>query len=86
MASKKQSTSNEDDKNGRVKVGKVRRDQEPVTELTASEQRQIHGGAPQTKPVSASVPRPGGGGCDDWGCGSNHNETLVRDTALIETR
>jgi hypothetical protein len=18
-------------------------------------------------------------GCDDWGCGSNHNETLVRD-------
>ena len=19
------------------------------------------------------------GGCDDWGCGSNHNETLVSD-------
>jgi len=21
------------------------------------------------------------GGCDDWGCGMNHNETLVRDAA-----
>lgn len=26
----------------------------------------------------------GGGGCDEWGCGSNHNETLVRDTAPVK--
>lgn len=25
---------------------------------------------------------PGGGGCDDWGCGSNHNEMLVRDDSM----
>jgi hypothetical protein len=24
------------------------------------------------------APRSGGGGCDDFGCGTNHNETLVR--------
>ena len=23
----------------------------------------------------------GGGGCEEWGCGANHNETLVRDPA-----
>jgi hypothetical protein len=24
--------------------------------------------------------KPVPGGCDDWGCGMNHNETLVCDT------
>ena len=85
MVAKIKSTSEKEETKGKVKVGKLRRDQEFVTELTGSEQRQIQGGAPQTKPVSANGARPGGG-CDDWGCGSNHNETLVRDTALIETR
>ena len=28
--------------------------------------------------------RPSPGGCDEWGCGSNHNETLVRDSAPVK--
>ncbi len=28
-----------------------------------------------------SMYAPVRGGCDEWGCGSNHNETLVRDAA-----
>ncbi len=30
---------------------------------------------------------PGGGapgGCDDWGCGANHNETMVSDAAPVQ--
>ena len=73
------------ERQSKVKVGKLGRDQEAVTELTGSEQRQIKGGAPQTKPVGASGARHGGG-CDEWGCGANHNETLVRATELIEMR
>ena len=73
----KKNTGTTAEKQGKVKVGKLRRDQEAVTDLTGSEQRQIKGGAPQTKPVSASGSKPGG--CDEWGCGANHNETLVRD-------
>ena len=37
--------------------------------------------SPANEPASArgttsGLPRP----CEEWGCGSNHNETLVRDT------
>ena len=79
----KKNTGETTEKPGKVKVGKIRRDQEPVADLTGSEQRRIKGGAPQTKPVIASGSRSGGG-CDDWGCGTNHNETLVRDTAPMK--
>jgi len=30
-------------------------------------------------------PTSGGGVCDDWGCGSNHNETMLVDSAPIQT-
>jgi hypothetical protein len=30
-----------------------------------------------TRSTTSGVPRP----CDDWGCGMNHNETLVRDAS-----
>ena len=29
--------------------------------------------------VTPSRPFPGGGGCDEWYCGGNHNETMVLD-------
>ena len=80
MVAKIKSTNDKEEKKGKVEVGKLLRDRDAVTNLTESEQRQIQGGAPQTKPVSARVPRPGDGGCDDeFGCTGNHNETLVRD-------
>lgn len=78
MVAKINSTSEKEANNGKVKVGKLPRDREPATELTSSEQKQIKGGTLQTKPDSTNVPRPGGGGCDEFGCGGNHNETLVR--------
>ena len=36
---------------------------------------------PATHSISS---RPLPGGCDDWGCGTNHNETLVRDAAPVK--
>ena len=30
-------------------------------------------------------PTSGGGGCDDWECGSNHNETMLLDVASQTT-
>ena len=30
-------------------------------------------------PASSQARVPGGGWCEDWGCGMNHNETLVSD-------
>jgi hypothetical protein len=30
-----------------------------------------------TRSTTSGVPRP----CEEWGCGMNHNETLVRDNA-----
>jgi len=34
---------------------------------------------------STSAPRPKGGCEDDFGCGLNHNETMVRDAALVQS-
>ena len=68
-------TTDKQENTGRVKVSELPRDDEPVTELSSSEQRQIKGGTHHTHPT-----RPGSGGCDDeFGCAGNHNETLVRD-------
>ena len=70
------STTDKKENPGRVKVSELPRDDEPVTELSNSEQRQIKGGTHHTHPQ-----RPGSGGdCDEFGCGTNHNETLVRDS------
>ena len=64
---KKNSTGEKEEKKGKVKVGKLQRNREAVTDLTDSEQKQIKGGV--------------GVACPKWVCGSNHNETLVRDAA-----
>ena len=32
---------------------------------------------PASTRTTSGSPRP----CEDWGCGTNHNETLVRDAA-----
>lgn len=33
----------------------------------------------ETRTTSSNARLPGG--CDEWGCGMNHNETMVRDAA-----
>jgi hypothetical protein len=37
--------------------------------------------SPATHSISS---RPLPGGCDEWGCGTNHNETLVRDAVTVK--
>jgi Spy/CpxP family protein refolding chaperone len=32
--------------------------------------------------VSAAHAKPVPGGCDDWGCGTNHNEVMATATSL----
>ena len=78
MATNKKGTGHQNDKNGRVMVGKLRRDKALVADLSGSEQRRIKGGAPQPKPRTRGSRH--GGDCDEFGCGTNHNETLVRAT------
>ena len=83
MAANLNTTNNKEENRGNVKVGELSSDRGPLTELSSSEQRKIKGGTPRTKLDKTNVPRPGSGGdCDEFGCGSNHNETLVRDTWL----
>jgi len=57
-------------------------------ERRAQKTPQIRGAAPKPKLQIVKLeeriaPRTpgGGGGCDEFGCGTNHNETLVRDRA-----
>ena len=38
--------------------------------------------SPSAASITTSRPRPGD--CDEFGCGMNHNETLVRDTAPVK--
>src|SRR5262249_22987635 len=40
------------------------------------------------KPEGPSATRnpPAGGGCEEWGCGMNHNETLVREPAKVKVK
>ena len=35
-------------------------------------------------PTRGASSRPLPGGCEEFGCGSNHNETLVRDTGPMK--
>ena len=76
----KKNISEAAERQGKIKVDKLSREEKPVTELTVSDQKQVNGGAPQTTHVGARGPKPGGG-CDEFGCGTNHNETLARDTS-----
>ena len=79
------STNKEKEKTGKVEIGNLPSDCEQLTELSGSEQRKIKGGTPRTKPDSTNVPQPrGGGDCDEFGCGGNHNETLVRDASSVK--
>ena len=45
MITKNNSTSEKEGKTGKVKVGKLQRNGEAVTDLTVSEQKQVKGGS-----------------------------------------
>lgn len=45
---------------------------------------QVNVSTPSTPREASAKPLPRGSGCDDWGCGTNHNETLVRDTETMK--
>ena len=49
----------------------------------ATKGRSTASSPPATREASAK-PVPRGAGCDDWGCGTNHNETLICDVAPIK--
>ena len=40
--------------------------------------------SPSSARTPASRPLPPGGDCDEFGCGGNHNETLVRDVTPMK--
>ena len=41
-------------------------------------------GASSPSATRGASSRPLTGGCDEFGCGTNHNETLVRDAAPVK--
>jgi hypothetical protein len=50
----------------------------------AGEATQGQAGASSPSATRGAFSRDSPVGCDEWGCGGNHNETLVRDAAPVK--
>ena len=88
MSAQKNSTNGKEERKGKVKVGKLHRNLEAVTDLTAAEAEKIKGGFVALEHEQIHVAheqvKSAVAGCSTWACTSNHNETLVRDAASMQ--
>lgn len=55
MSENMKSTSDKEEKRGKVKVGTLQRNSEAVTDLSASEQKQIQGGTDSLRQLSTQM-------------------------------